>query len=501
MKHFILGALSVCALACLVTAPAAARPVEGSVVKVFATVRYPNPFKPWTKQTPRDITGSGVIIEGDRILTNAHVVLYASDIEVQATEAGDKIPATVSAIAPGIDLAVLKLGDASFFRRHPPIPRASVLPHIKDPVLVYGFPIGGNTLSITKGIVSRIEYVNYNYPVSGLRIQIDAAINPGNSGGPAVADGKMIGLAFSRLVGGDAQNIGYIIPDEEIELFLEGVASGHYDGKPAMYDEFQTLQNAGLRQYLKVPDAVTGVVVLDPYGTGPGYPLERWDVITHIGDTPIDDQGMIDLSSDMRLNFRYLVQKDVRDGKVPLTIVRHGSTLHVELPVTHDRPLLIPNLQGGYPPYFIYGPIVFTKATASLLAALNNNARLLDTLSFIKSPLVTERGDAPSSERQDLVVISAPFFPNPLVEGYANHAGAVVYSVNGTRIVSLAQLVALLRDLKSEFVVIQFDSRGVESLVFPRAAMVAATQEILTDNDVRAQGSPDMMAIWQGKAP
>jgi len=36
-------------------------------------------------------------------------------------------------------------------------------------------------LSITKGIVSRIEFVAYNYPVSGLRIQVDAAINPGTA--------------------------------------------------------------------------------------------------------------------------------------------------------------------------------------------------------------------------------------------------------------------------------------------------------------------------------
>jgi len=68
--------------------------------------------------------------------------------------------------------------------------------------------------------VSRIEFVPYNFPVSGLRIQIDAAINPGNSGGPAVAGDQMIGLAFSGY--NDAQNIGYIIPNEEVELFFAG---------------------------------------------------------------------------------------------------------------------------------------------------------------------------------------------------------------------------------------------------------------------------------------
>ena len=72
-------------------------------------------------------------------------------------------------------------------------------------------------------------------------------------------------------------------------------------------------------------------------------------------------------------------------------------------------------------------------------------------------------------------------------------------AVNGTPVKSLAQLVALLRDLKDEFITIDFDNQLGEALVFPRAQTVAATEEILTDNGVRAQGSPDMMKIWQGK--
>ena len=149
-----------------------------------------------------------MVIEGKRDQRARRA--YASQVQIQANAAGDKLSATVLAIAPGIDLAVLQLDDQSFFDTHPPVARAGKLPQIKDPVLAYGFPTGGASLSITKGIVSRIEFASYNYPVSGLRIQIDAAINPGNSGGPAIAGDKMIGLAFSRL-GGDSQNIGYII--------------------------------------------------------------------------------------------------------------------------------------------------------------------------------------------------------------------------------------------------------------------------------------------------
>lgn len=473
--------------------------IENSVVKVFATVRYPDPFKPWTKQTPRDITASGVVIEGNRILTNAHAVLYATDIQVQATKEGDKISATVAAIAPGIDLALLKLDDPAFFRSHHPIARASTLPQIKDPVLVYGFPEGGNSLSITKGIVSRIEFVPYNFPASGLRIQIDAAINPGNSGGPAIEGNEMIGLAFSRL-GGDAQNIGYIIPNEEVDLFLHSIVDGRYMGKPAMYDALQTLENPALRSFLKLDASVTGVVVHQPYRSDAAYPLKEWDVITRIGDTPIDDQGMINLNPDVRLSFGYLLQKVVKNGEVPLTIVRGGKTMRIELPVLRERPMLVPALEGDYPSYFIYGPLVFSRATADFVGALSNNARVLNGLSILHSPLLTERSDQPSADRPELVVVTSPFFPNKLAEGYSSPAGQVVYSVNGTRVRSLAQLVALLRDLKDEFVVIEFDSRPGESLVFPRKDMVAATDEILTDNGVRAQGSPDMMAIWQGKA-
>ena len=85
------------------TTPAPSPAVENSVVKIFSTLRRPDPYKPWTKATPQEVTGSGVVIEGKRILTNAHVVGYASQVQVQASQDGDKIGATVVAIAPGID--------------------------------------------------------------------------------------------------------------------------------------------------------------------------------------------------------------------------------------------------------------------------------------------------------------------------------------------------------------------------------------------------------------
>src|SRR5438045_7471005 len=96
-----------------------------------------------------------------------------------------------------MDLAILELEDQNFFDSHSPLPFRKSLPDSKDPVVVYGYPTGGASLSITKGIISRIEFTGYSLSALGLRIQIDAAINPRNSGGPAGVHDQIGGLALA----------------------------------------------------------------------------------------------------------------------------------------------------------------------------------------------------------------------------------------------------------------------------------------------------------------
>jgi S1-C subfamily serine protease len=489
-----------CCLPTWLLAETGSHGIENSIVKVFSTMRYPDPYKPWTKQAPREVSGSGVVIEGKRILTCAHIVLYASQVQVQANEAGDKISGSVEAVAPGIDLAVIKLDDDKFFESHPPLARARGLPDVKDAVTAYGYPEGGTSLSITKGVISRIEFVPYNHEVAGLRIQIDAAINPGNSGGPAIVGDRMIGLAFRRL--GGADNIGYIIPNEEIDLFLQDIADGHYDGKPALFDELQTLENPALRAFLKLDDSVKGIVVHRPDRDDPGYPLKEWDVITRIGDTPVDDQGMVKLGANLRVHFQYLVQSVAKNGKVPLTVVRAGKETHVEVPVWPTSPRVIPELEGTYPSYFIYGPLVFSAATVEFtegLAKTSKGTDIISRLSYTGSLLVKRMGEKPAFEGERLVVVSSPFFPHKLSKGYSVPITQVVRTVNHIPIRNLNHLVEVLRDCSDEFITIEFDKRYDEALVFSRAEMIAATDEILTDNGIRSQGSPDTLAVWNAK--
>jgi hypothetical protein len=212
---------------------------------------------------------------------------------------------------------------------------------------------------------------------------------------------------------------------------------------------------------------------------------------------------MIDLGYDLRVRFEYEIQHLATQGTVPLTIVRAGKERQVKLPVSADYPRLIPGLNGAYPSYFIYGPLVFSAATEDYLGGLLRTkyaTSILTRLTASGNPLATRVSDQPAFPGEGLVVISSPFFPDKLAQGYSSPRAEVVKSVNGIPVKNLSHLVELLRDAKDEFITIACDSRFGETMVFPRAQMLAATDEILTDNGVRSQGSPDTLAIWNAKS-
>ncbi|MGZ5201337.1 MAG: PDZ domain-containing protein [Telluria sp.] len=134
------------------------------------------------------------------------------------------------------------------------------------------------------------------------------------------------------------------------------------------------------------------------------------------------------------------------------------------------------------------------------LSLLSGSSMAINGYRFLGNPLITRRGDQPDAQNEELVVVAAPFFPNRLVNGYGQHAGCVLESVNGIHVRSLKHLVEILRDTKDENVVLRFDQRYGETMVLPRKAMQDATEAILQDNDIRSQGSPDMMAVWNRKS-
>ena len=472
---------------------AAADAVRDSVVKIAVTQRSPNFSQPWTKSASQEASGTGFIIDGRRILTNAHVVQYASQIYVQPHQSADKLPAKVLGISQAIDLAVIGLEDEAFFETRPPLPLAEGLPQVKGTVNVYGYPLGGEQMSVTEGIISRVDFAGYYYRTTGLRVQIDAALNPGNSGGPALSEGRVVGVAFSGIK--TAENIGYLIPVEEINTFLADVADGHYDGKPRLRDETQTLENEAIRAKLGLGRTTGGAMITRVHGEGDDYPLKRGDVILKIGDNPLDNASRVQVTGDLQLPFQYLVPKLVEDGKVKLTVLRDGETLEIAVPVTAEDRLAIPFLRGGYPRYFIYGPLVFSPASQEFMALVT---RTLGVALIERGSTLTKRlTDHPAFEGEEVVIVPSPMFTHRLTKGYSAPTFSTLSHVNGIPVRNLKHLVELLRYNTAEY--LEFRFPGAETLVFRRQEMIAATDEILTDNSIRKQCSEDLEAAWTAK--
>ena len=479
-------------------------PAAKSIVKILSVLRYPDLFQPWTKNAPVSSAASGVVIEGNRILTTAHAVAYASELQIQANDNGDKVTATVEAFTPEVDLAVLKLDDNSFFASHPPLKRAARLPQINDKITAWGFPADSTKLVSGSGKVVRIDYSSA-LGGSSLRIQMDSSVPSGAGGGAAMVGDTMIGLLVAPTSKTD--KAGYIISGEEIDSFLNATRAGSYHGHPSLNLVLQGFKLPALRSFLGVDSSIHGVVVQQVGPTPAGNPLREWDIITQVGKGDLDDDGTIALDNGIRVGFTYLLGKTVVDGKVPMTVVRSGKPMHVEVPVQTSPPRLLPGLDGVYPDYFVYGPIVFSDASQDLFynlvstlvggnSGVNGVVRLLQQ----DTPLATRCTDFPKFEGERLVVVTS-FFQHKLSEGYPNPVSQVVKAINGIPIKNLAHLTQVLRDCKEKFVSIEFFGRYANTLVFPRAEMVASIDTILTDNNVRSLGSPDIMAVWNAKKP
>ena len=226
---------------------------EKSVVQIMTAYQEPNWAAPWIFDQPHFASGTGFLIGSNRILTNAHVTAWTKQLLVRKYHDPQPYFATVEYVAHDVDLAVLKINDPNFYKGMKPL-ELGPLPKVRSQVVTYGFPAGGQQISYTRGVVSRIQVESYVHIGNRafLAVQTDAAINPGNSGGPVIQDDKVVGVAFEGLTG--LQNTGYFIPTVIIRHFLDDIKDGTYNGVPESGLQLVALQNPAFRRMLKLPD-------------------------------------------------------------------------------------------------------------------------------------------------------------------------------------------------------------------------------------------------------
>ena len=238
-------------------------------------------------------------------------------------------------------------------------------------------------------------------------------------------------------------------------------------------------------------------MIREPRRRDSTYPLKEFDVITAIGDNPIENEGMVQVRDNLRLSFAYLVPKLARDGMVPLRIVRDGRSLTVRLPVDRDDDRLLRGYDGRQPSYFVCGPLVFSPVMADSASLYY---RYNPSIASRNSPILTRNNDRARVPGEALVVVTAPMLPNRMTRGYGEPFGQVIETVNGTRIQSLRHLVETLRDCKDEFLTFRFTEDSAETLVFRRQTILDATEPLMSQNGVPRRGSDDVLAIWNAKA-
>jgi S1-C subfamily serine protease len=438
----------VLAVATSAVAETAKPDIHKSLVRITTTAQDPDYRVPWN---PGNITvgiGAGFVIEGNRILTNAHVVSNGRLIVVEKENDPKEYIGKVEFIGQDCDLAVVKVQDPNFYKGTAAI-HFGGLPAVQSAVDVYGYPIGGQRLSVTQGIVSRVDFQNYTF--SGvdqhLAVQIDAAINPGNSGGPVMQEGKVVGVAFQGYSGDVAQNTGYMIPTPVILRFLKDISSGRYNRYVDLSISTFKLLNVAERRALGLPDDNIGILVssVEKDGSCAGK-LQEGDVMLSIDNHPIASDGTVRLDGDS-LEMSEIVERKFKGDKVKIGILRDRKPLTVEVELRpNDSYLLQANLHEENPRFVLFGGLVFQPLSRNFMEAYQaDDLRVRYYYDFYITDDLYE-------EHPEIVVLSN-ILADPVNAYFSEFRFQIVDEINGQKIKHLSDVAHAFATPSDQYVI------------------------------------------------
>jgi len=432
------------------------RDLRQSVVKVMTVADPPDYDQPWQTLGATSATGSGAVVEtpnGLRVLTNAHVVEDATFIEVRRYGQPEKVVAEVCGYGETCDLALLSVEDPAFFEKAKPLP-IGPLPRLGDPVTVLGFPIGGERLSITEGVLSRVELTTYAQSERRLLgMQIDAAINSGNSGGPVLMDEKLVGIAFQTL--DEAENVGYVIPSPVVEHFLQDVASPPYGGFPDLGITVQTLESVAHRRSLGLPRSRRGVLVTHVHYEGSCWGvLQPGDVLLAVADEPIASDGLVPFGRGSRIEFAHAASTRHVGETIPLKVWRDGRRLVRRVTLRLEQPLVPGRAPGGRPTWLLYAGLLFVPLTRAWLETWGESWR-----ANAPAGLVALYDLGIRTSRSLEVVVLQKVLADAANRGYHDLESLRIRKVQGRRVRCLRDLVRIVDTTEEPFVVFEASDR------------------------------------------
>jgi S1-C subfamily serine protease len=468
----------------------AATDVRDSMVKIYCVQNEPDYDNPWQMKGAEMFSGSGCIIEGNRILTNAHVVSNHTYIVVRLHGHSRKYAAKVIVVSHEADLALLSVDDSSFFEGVEPL-KLGRLPQIEQEVVVCGFPEGGDSLSTTKGVISRIE--NQRYAHSWLDLlagQLDAAINPGNSGGPVMVGNRIVGVVMQTRK--KSENIGYMVPVTVIKHFLTDLEDGRYDGFPEDGITFQPLENQSLKNMYGLDVDRSGVLVTSVI---PGSPAENKifpdDILLSIEGHQIADDGTVEFRPKERTGSDIYVKQHQVGENIDYKVLRNGKekTVSLRLDKNCKNSRLVPMAKYDVrPSYYVYGGLVFCPFSLNYLLSWGD-----DWAEDAPYSLLTYFVDGELTRAGEEVVIIIKVLADEVNSGYDDLVNSRIVEVNGKKILNLRDLIQTV-DAGSADPYVVFKTEDNESIALDRKKAEEAQEKILTTYEVSDDRSPDLKA-------
>lgn len=466
-------------------------PFMDAVVKVFCVHTEPNFSLPWQMKRQFSSNSSGFIISGRRVLTNAHSVEHHTQVKVKRRGSDTKFLATVLATGTECDIALLTVSNDEFWEGVTPV-EFGALPSLQDAVTVVGYPIGGDTISVTSGVVSRIEVTSYVHGATELLgVQIDAAINAGNSGGPAFNDkGQCVGIAFQSLKHEDAENIGYVIPTPVITHFINDYErNGDYTGFPILGIEWQKIENPDLRKALGMEPYQKGVRIRRVEPTAPAaLYMQSSDILLSFDAIEIANDGTVPFRHGERIGFSYLVSQKYTGEHAKIKILRNAKFVEFNVHLDTHKRLVPAHIRGRPPSYYIIAGIVFAAVSVPYLRSEYGKDYDYDAPVKLLDKLLHSMAQ---TEDEQLVVVSQVLVADINI-GYEDIVNTQIIAFNGIPVNNLKHLAHMVETCKEEF--LKFDLEYQQMVVLEAKKAKAATPEILATHCVPSAMSDDLKA-------
>ena len=451
-----------------------------AIVKIYTTAKMPNYQVPWASSM-RSSRGSGAIIEGGYILTNAHVVANQAFLEVQRYGQRKRYIATVYAVSHQADLALLKVEEKVFFEGVTPL-TFGALPEVEQKIVVYGYPMGGSTLSATIGVVSRVEH--HVYAHSGeffLAVQVDAAVNPGNSGGPALSDGKIVGVVMQVIT--KSQNIGYLVPVSMVKHFIDDMKDGHYDGLADIGLGTQKLENPAMRRYYGLDDNISGKLITKVvYSSCFANRMKEGDILTGVDGHNIEDDGTVEFRKHEYTHFHYFIDAYQMGESIDLDIIRDQKPMKIKAKLTQtadDMYLVKTTRHDVMPTYFVYGGYVFSPLTRNLILSTKANRLAL-------SHIASQWQEADRDEAVVLLKVLA----SDMSRGNNNFGMWPIAKVNGESFKNFKEFYAKVSSAKGQYLILE-DKDGLK-VIIDREEAKKKQQGILDKYNIEFDRSEDL---------